>query len=42
MLDINFVRNNAEVVKKAIKDKGYDIDLDQILSLDTDRKTLAQ
>ncbi len=42
MLDINFVRNNAEVVKKAIKDKGYDIDLDQVLSLDTDRKALAQ
>ena len=42
MLDINFVRNNAEVVKKAIKDKGYDINLDQILSLDADRKALAQ
>ncbi len=42
MLDINFVRNNAEVVKKAIKDKGYNIDLDQVLSLDTDRKALAQ
>lgn len=43
MLDINFIRNNAEQVKYSIKEKGYkDIDVDALLKLDDDRKSLLQ
>lgn len=34
MLDIKFIRQNPEVVKKAIKDKQAKVDLDQLLALD--------
>ena len=40
MLDLNYVRKHREVVQKAIDDKGYKIDLGQILSLDQERKSL--
>lgn len=42
MLDLNYVRKHREVVQKAIDDKGYKIDLGQILSLDQERKSLQQ
>ena len=29
MLDIDFVRNNQEIVKKAATDKGSKVDIDQ-------------
>ncbi|MEK7506485.1 MAG: serine--tRNA ligase, partial [Patescibacteria group bacterium] len=34
MLDIKFIRQNPELVKKAAKDKQTQIDLDQLLALD--------
>jgi len=34
MLSIKFIRENPEVVKKAIKDRGYDINIDELLKLD--------
>lgn len=40
MLDIKFIRDNAEAVKKAIVDKNVDLDLDQLLDIDTKRRGL--
>lgn len=43
MLDINFIRSNEDQVKYSIKEKGYkDIDIDKLLSLDDERKSLLQ
>lgn len=39
MLDIKFIRENAELVKKAAKDKRIDIDIDQLLDLDQRRRS---
>ncbi len=40
MLDLNFVRENPDKVKKAIADKQLSIDLDAFLSLDEKRRAL--
>ncbi len=40
MLDIKFIRENPEAVKKAIKDKGMDLDLGEFLRLDEKRRKL--
>ncbi|MDP3740812.1 MAG: serine--tRNA ligase [bacterium] len=40
MLDIKFIRENKEVVKKAAKDKGIDLDLEKLLDLDEKRRKL--
>lgn len=40
MLDIKYVRDNVDIVKKAITDKRVDLDLDQLLDLDAKRRTL--
>ncbi len=40
MLDIKFIRENPDVVKKAIKDRGLMFNLDEVLTLDTDRRRL--
>ncbi len=42
MLDINYIRANRQTVEDAIKNKGYTIDLDEILQLDDARKELSQ
>ena len=43
MLDINFIRNNKELVEHSIKEKMYkNINLDEILALDDQRKALLQ
>ena len=42
MLDINYIRDNRQKVEDAIKNKGYTIDLDEILQLDDTRKELSQ
>ncbi len=42
MLDINYIRANRKKVEDAIHNKGYEISLDQILSLDDERKNLSQ
>ncbi len=42
MLDIRYVRENPERVKEFSKQKGYDIDVDHVLSLDEDRRELQQ
>lgn len=40
MLDIKFIRDNPEKIKKAIADKGINLNLDQLLDLDQMRRTL--
>lgn len=38
MLDIGFIRKNEDVVKKAIRDKRIDLDLDALLAADRERR----
>ena len=40
MLDIKFIRENKEIVKKAVKDKGLGLDLEKLLKLDEERRKL--
>ena len=40
MLDINFIRENKELVKKSIEARKADVDLDQLLKLDDQRREL--
>ncbi|MFC1624029.1 serine--tRNA ligase [Candidatus Omnitrophota bacterium] len=40
MLDIRFIRENKDIVKKSIKDRDLDIDIDKILKLDSDKRKI--
>ncbi len=40
MLDIKFIRENPEVVKKAARDKGEKVDIDEFLRIDRERRKL--
>lgn len=40
MLDLKFIRDNVDKVKQAITDKRVDLDLDRLLDLDAQRRTL--
>lgn len=42
MLDIKFVRANPEVVKEALRKRGYDINFDRFLDLESERLTLLR
>jgi len=42
MLDIKFIRENADVVKDAAVKKHVEVDIDQLLKLDDERKSLRQ
>ncbi len=42
MLDIKFIRENAELIKKTIQDKKIDLDLDALLAADEKRVALLQ
>lgn len=42
MLDLKFIRENAKLVKKGIKDKGEMGDIDAILKLDARRREIIQ
>ena len=42
MLDIKFIRENLEQVKRDTASKGYSTDVDAVLALDDKRKTLNQ
>mgnify|MGYP006136767963 CR=1 FL=1 len=42
MLDIRFIRENAEATAQNAKNKGYDVDIKKLLELDDDRRTLQQ
>lgn len=40
MLDIKFIRENAETVKEAARNKRFDVDIDRLLELDERRRDL--
>ncbi len=40
MLDINFIREHLDKVKKSIKDRKADLDLDKLLAFDSNRRDL--
>ncbi|MBU0750368.1 serine--tRNA ligase [Patescibacteria group bacterium] len=40
MLDIQFIRENADVIKEGARKKHVDIDIDKLISIDDKRKTL--
>jgi seryl-tRNA synthetase len=42
MLDIKFIRENADKIKQAIKNKNIDLDLDQLLDIDKQRLSQLQ
>ena len=42
MLDINFIRDNLDKVKKSVEVRKAQVDLNKLLSLDDDRKKLIQ
>ncbi|MBP6925105.1 serine--tRNA ligase, partial [Candidatus Saccharibacteria bacterium] len=43
MLDIKFIRENADRVQKDAIDKGYkNVNIQDVLSLDSQRKSLSQ
>lgn len=42
MLDIQFIRDNAELVAKKSRQKGYEVDVTQLLGFDTERRELLQ
>ena len=40
MIDIQFIRDNAELVAEKSRQKGYDIDIEQLLGFDSERREL--
>ncbi|MCD5390935.1 serine--tRNA ligase [candidate division NPL-UPA2 bacterium] len=42
MLDLKFIRENPEEVKKTLKDRGMDADVDGLLKLDKERRNLLR
>ena len=40
MLDIKFIRDNRDMVKEGIKNRGQKIDIDELLAIDEDRRKL--
>lgn len=42
MLDIKFIRNNKDEVKKSISDRGMNVDVDELLGLDEKRRVLIK
>ncbi len=42
MLDIRFIRENAQIVDEALRKRGYGITVDELLSLETERRGLIQ
>lgn len=40
MLDINFIRENKNIVKKAAQEKGVDVDIEKLLKIDEERREL--
>ncbi len=42
MLDINYIKENLEKVKKSVQDRKLDVDLDKLINLDEERRGLIQ
>ncbi|UPA17736.1 serine--tRNA ligase [Borrelia puertoricensis] len=41
MLDLKFIRDNLDLIQKNIKDRGLELDIDLLISLDDERKKLV-
>ncbi|MBI1919301.1 serine--tRNA ligase, partial [Candidatus Microgenomates bacterium] len=41
MLDIKFIRENPQIVKKAAENKGYPVDIDHVLEIDKKHRELS-
>ncbi len=42
MLDIKFIRENPKLIKEKSKQKGFDVDVDKLLEVDTNRRKLIE
>ena len=42
MLDIKFIRENADLVKTSIKNRGAKVDIGKLLELDSERRELLK
>jgi seryl-tRNA synthetase len=42
MLDVRFIRENADIVKEGARKKRVEVDIDRLLAVDDDRKRLRQ
>ncbi len=42
MLDIRYIRENADKIQESTRQKGYDVDIQKLLKLDDDRRELQQ
>lgn len=42
MLDVKFIRENPEIVKAGVKNKGYDIDIDKFLQTEKKRREIIR
>ncbi|MCQ2049751.1 MAG: hypothetical protein MJZ22_01955, partial [Candidatus Saccharibacteria bacterium] len=42
MLDINFIRENLDLVEKSANEKGYKVNFSDLLKLDDDRKSVLK
>ena len=42
MLDLRFIRENAEIVKKAVKDRNMDVDIAKLLDFDSKRRKILK
>lgn len=42
MIDVQLLRDNPDVVKDAVAKKGYDINVDELVELDKERRSLQQ
>ena len=40
MLDIKFIRENQDAVRKSIKDRGMKLDLDKLIKIDDSRRKI--
>ena len=42
MLDLKFIRENADTVKKAINDRDMKLDIDELLAVDAKRREMLK
>ena len=42
MLDLKFIRENIDLVKKSIKNRGMDVDIDRLFAIDDRRKAIQK
>ena len=42
MLDLKFIRENKDIVRKAIKDRGMQLNIDELLTLDAERRDMLK